>query len=85
MKKNNYNNDKYYKNNYSRTNYNYKKDNKILNNNIPEKYLYLLKRVWPSPSVLSNSILLSTSLDKFNYTDKIDGIHTHLLIFDKNI
>ena len=84
MKKNNYNNDKYYKNN-SKTNYNYKKDNIIVNNKIPEKYLNLLKRTWPSPSVLSNSILLSTSLDKFNYTDKIDGIHTHLLIFDKNI
>ena len=79
----NYRSYKYNTNNYSKTNYNYKKDSIV--NNIPDKYLNLLTRTWPSPSVLSNSILLSTPLDKFNYTEKIDGIHTHLLIFDRKI
>ena len=63
---------------------NYKK-NENNSNNIPEKYIKLLTRKWSSPSVLSNSILLTFSLDKFCYTEKIDGLHTHLLIFDKKI
>ena len=53
--------------------------------NIPEKYLDLLNVNWPKTSVLSNSILQTIPLDKFNYSEKIDGIHTYLLIFDKKI
>ena len=56
---------------------NYKK-NENNSNNIPEKYIKLLTRKWSSPSVLSNSILLAFPLDKFCYTEKIDGLHTHL-------
>ena len=69
--------------NYRNKNYNKKYDKQIPN--IPEKYLNLLKRKWSSPSVLSNNILLSVPLDKFYYTEKIDGVHRHILIFDKNI
>ena len=53
--------------------------------NIPEIYIELLSREWPSTSVLSNSILLSSPLENFNYTDKIDGLHTFLLIFDYKV
>ena len=55
------------------------------NPSIPDNYLKLLNVKWPSPSVLSNNILLSNSLDVFNYSEKIDGLHTFLLIFDKKI
>ena len=52
---------------------------------IPEKYLKLLDVNWSKPSVLSNSILQKIPLNKFNYSEKIDGTHTYLLIFDKKI
>ena len=52
---------------------------------IPEIYLDLLKVDWPKPSVLSNLILQKIPLNKFNYSEKIDGVHTFLLIFDKKI
>ena len=82
-------------NNYFSQNkvYNNKKDkryNNFKNNNrqsssIPGKYIELLNVKWPNPSVLSNNILLSNSLDVFNYSEKIDGLHTFLLIFKKKI
>jgi hypothetical protein len=82
-------------NNYFSQNkvYNNKKDkryNNFKNNNrqsssIPGKYIELLNVNWPNPSVLSNNILLSNSLDVFNYSEKIDGLHTFLLIFKKKI
>ena len=76
-------NDYYNYNNYYSRNQNYRQSERP-SINLPEKYISLLKEVtWPSPSVLSNEILLSTSLDKFNYTEKIDGLHTFLLIFEK--
>jgi len=71
--------------NYYNKNNNYNKKYDKQTPNIPEKYLNLLKRKWPSPSALSNYILLSVPLDKFCYTEKIDGVHRHILIFDKNI
>ena len=52
---------------------------------IPEKYLELLDVNWSKPGVLSNSILQKIPLNKFNYSEKIDGTHTYLLIFDKKI
>ena len=75
-------------NNYfSRNKAYHKKRDKRYNNkqkpSIPEKYLELLNVQWPNASVLSNNILLSNSLDVFNYTEKIDGLHTFLLIFKK--
>ena len=80
---------RYYQNNYNNHNYYNRNQNYRQNHspsiNLPEKYLTLLKVTWPSPSVLSNEILLSTPLDKFNYTEKIDGLHTFLLIFEKKI
>ena len=51
--------------------------------NIPDKYKELLNVKWPKPSVLSNAVLQQISLDKFKYSEKIDGVHTFLLIFDK--
>ena len=64
--------------------YNYRQyEEQIIN--IPEKYKKLLNVKWSHPSVLSNSILLSTPLDKFAYTEKIDGIHSYLLIFNGKI
>ena len=65
---------------YNNIHRNYKK-----RSSIPDNYLRLLNVKWPSPSVLSNDILLSNSLDVFNYSEKIDGLHTFLLIFDKKI
>ena len=61
------------------------KENEYNSINIPEIYIELLSREWPSTSVLSNSILLSSPLENFNYTDKIDGLHTFLLIFDYKV
>ena len=72
-----YNNNSYYQNS------NRQKERSTIN--IPEKYKELLNVKWPCCSVLSNSVLLSTSLDNFSYTEKIDGIHTYLLIFDRKI
>ena len=69
-------------------NKNFQKDDKKQYLNIPEKYLNLLpkeQKKWPSFSALSNYILLSVPLDNFCYTDKIDGLHIHLLIFEKKI
>ena len=51
--------------------------------NIPDKYKKLLEVKWPKPSVLSNAVLQQIPLDKFKYSEKIDGVHTFLLIFDK--
>ena len=51
--------------------------------NIPEKYLKLLEVDWPKISVLTNSILQKIPLNKFKYSEKLDGIHTYLLIFEK--
>ena len=53
--------------------------------NIPEKYLKLLYVNWSKSSVLSNRVVQTIPLNKFNYSEKIDGIHTYLLIFDKKI
>ena len=53
--------------------------------NIPDKYLELLKVKWPKPSVVSNAVLQQIPLNKFKYSEKIDGVHTFLLIFDKQI
>ena len=53
--------------------------------NIPKKYLILLEVDWPKISVLTNSILQKIPLNKFKYSEKLDGIHTYLLIFDKKI
>ena len=53
--------------------------------NIPEKYLKLLEVDWPKISVLTNSILQKIPLNKFKYSEKLDGIHTYLLIFEKKI
>ena len=52
---------------------------------IREKYYHLLNQKWSKASVLTNSVLQKVSLDKFNFSEKIDGIHTYLLIFDKKI
>ena len=53
--------------------------------NIPEKYKELLNVTWSKPGVISNSVLQQIPLNKFNYSEKIDGIHTYLLIFEKKI
>ena len=81
---------KYAKNHYyyKRTNLNESKNNKKSEENplnIEDKYLKLLKVKWTKPSVLSNSVLQSIPLDKFNYSEKIDGVHTYLLIYDKKV
>ena len=81
---------KYYKKYFFPTEnnfYGYKKNWKTQNHfgDIPKKYLELLKQKWSKPSVLSNEVLQNISLDKFNYSEKIDGIHTYLLIFNKKI
>ena len=71
---------------FSKTNSNihYRHNNEHKNYlNIPDKYKELLKVKWPKPSVLSNAVLQQISLDKFKYSEKIDGVHTFLLIFDK--
>ena len=52
---------------------------------IPKYYLNLLNVKFAKPSVISNSVLQKIPLNKFNYSDKIDGEHTYLLIFDKKI
>ena len=70
----------------NRTNFNrqYRHNNEHKNYlNIPDKFKKLLKVKWPKPSVLSNAVLQQISLDKFKYSEKIDGVHTFLLIFDK--
>ena len=80
----NYFNNGYYKNSYKRAFNNYRQKERSTTN-IPKIYRELLNVKWPGTSVLSNSVLLSTSLDNFSYTEKIDGIHTYLLIFDRKI
>ena len=62
---------------------NWKRSNHI--RDIPRKYYHLLNKKWSKASVLSNSVLQTISLDKFNYSEKIDGVHTYLLIFDKKV
>ena len=52
---------------------------------LPVKYRELINVEWAKPSVLSNSVLQIIPLDKFNYSEKIDGVHTYLLIFDGKI
>ena len=52
---------------------------------IKEKYLNLLDVNWAKPSVLSNLVLQKIPLNKFNYSEKIDGVHTYLLIYDKKV
>ena len=52
---------------------------------IPKYYLNLLNVKFAKPYVISNSVLQKIPLNKFNYSDKIDGEHTYLLIFDKKI
>lgn len=52
---------------------------------LPEKYRELINVEWAKPSVLSNSVLQIIPLDKFNYSEKIDGVHTYLLIFEGKI
>ena len=48
---------------------------------IIQNYLFnLLPEKWPHPAVISNEILSSTGLDKFYYTEKLDGLHTFILI-----
>ena len=76
--------EKKFYNGYSNKFYFQRKNDKQANN-IPEKYVELLKRKWPSPSVLSNHVLLTVPLDKFYYTEKTDGVNAHLLIFEKKI
>ena len=76
-----YNNTSY---NFSKSNYYKKKENKVAIN-IPEEYKEILSKNWPHPSVLSNSVLQTIPLDKFLYTEKIDGLNKHLLIFDKKV
>ena len=76
-----YNNTSY---NFSKSNSYKKKENKVAIN-IPEEYKEILSKNWPHPSVLSNSVLQTIPLDKFLYTEKIDGLNKHLLIFDKKV
>ena len=84
MNKKNYKYNKFLGQKLKKPNSNYK-ENECNSINIPEIYIELLSREWPSTSVLSNSILLSSPLENFNYTDKIDGLHTFLLIFDYKV
>lgn len=77
-----FNRKSYKKNNYKKDNY---KKNLDFSINIPDKYLNLLNKNWPCPSALSNYILSKIPLESFYYTEKIDGIHTHLLIFNKKV
>ena len=84
MNKKNYKYNKFLGQKLKKPNSNYK-ENEYNSINIPEIYIELLSREWPSTSVLSNSILLSSPLENFNYTDKIDGLHTFLLIFDYKV
>ena len=52
---------------------------------LPGKYRELINVEWAKPSVISNSVLQIIPLDKFNYSEKIDGVHTYLLIFEGKI
>ena len=72
-----------YYNNFGSNNYKRRNEKKTID--IPEKYIKYFTKKWAHPSVLSNAILLQFPLNKFCYTEKIDGLHTHLLIFDKKI
>ena len=48
---------------------------------IPKYYLNLLNVKFAKPYVISNSILQKIPLNKFNYSDKIDGEHTYIYLF----
>lgn len=50
--------------------------------NIPEDILKLVKVRWPQVSVLSNAILQRVPLEKFYYSEKTDGEHKNLLIYN---
>jgi len=84
MNRNNFKNIRTYKGrNFFRIN-SYQKTYKNICN-IPEKFLNLLNVKWSKPSVLSNWVLQNIPLNKFNYSEKIDGVHTYLLIYDKKV
>lgn len=52
---------------------------------IPSEIMKILNVKWPQVSVLSNSILQKHSLDKFYYSEKTDGEHMNILIYNGTI
>lgn len=52
---------------------------------IPKEIISLFPQKWPAVGVLVNQMLLKTPLDKFYYSEKTDGLHMNILIFNKKI
>lgn len=53
---------------------------------IPEEILKLINvKKWPQVSTLTNQILLTTPLESFYYSEKTDGEHKNILIYDRMI
>lgn len=49
---------------------------------LPKEIKDLISVKWPQVSVLTNSILATTSLEQYYYSEKTDGIHRNLLIYE---
>ena len=49
---------------------------------LPKEIIDLVSVKWPQVSVLTNSALASTSLDQYYYSEKTDGTHRNLLIYE---
>ena len=52
---------------------------------IPEEILKLVNKRWPQVSVLSNAVLQKVPLDSFYYSEKTDGEHKNLLIYNRTV
>ena len=53
--------------------------------NLPTEILEIIPQRWPSVGVLVNQTLQKTPLDNFYYSEKTDGLHMNLLIYDGKI
>lgn len=49
---------------------------------LSKEIIDLVSVKWPQVSVLTNSVLASTSLEQYYYSEKTDGIHRNLLIYE---
>lgn len=52
---------------------------------IPNQILELLPAKWPQVSVVSNAILQRVPLSAFYFSEKTDGVHANILIYNSNI
>lgn len=52
---------------------------------LPTEIKELINVRWPQVSVVTNALLASTRLEQFYFSEKTDGLHRNLLIYEKRI